>query len=174
MTYLAAFSFSDNSSIEENTRRGSLKPHTTAELFGGLLNFSTSREDWPSPGTSRRLSIQRRTVIQVHLYCGTTFPHSLRFRYRRPGGDVRRESQIFSEEPVFLMPSGVRLGTAEAGGQARRVARTISRRNHFSSFPSGLDWRRGKPGGHACGVGTLFSGRNHFSSFPWGSRSAGR
>jgi len=38
----------------------------------------------------------------------------------------------------------------------RRVARIVSRRNRFSSFPSGLDWRRGKPGGHACGVGTLF------------------
>ena len=52
MTYLAASSFSDNSWIEENTRRGSLKPHTKAESFCGLLNFSVSRETYSVQGSS--------------------------------------------------------------------------------------------------------------------------
>src|ERR1700693_3485501 len=81
VTYLAASSFSDNSWIEENTRRGSLKPHTTAESFRGLLNFSVSRQDCPVTGSPEDLPIQQRTICPVHFLYGTTFPHPL-FRPR--------------------------------------------------------------------------------------------
>src|ERR1700730_7774674 len=75
-------------------------------------------------------------------------------RFRRPGGDVRRESQSSSTEPVFLIPSGVRLGTAEAGGRLGE-SRVVFLGG--TSFPRPLAWIgvEGKLGGHACGVGTL-------------------
>src|ERR1035438_5633305 len=73
VTYLAASSFSDNSWIEENTRRGSLKPHAKAESFRGLLNFSVSRQNRLLTGSSEDLPIQRRTVIPVHLFLRNHF-----------------------------------------------------------------------------------------------------
>src|ERR1700757_2347232 len=94
VTYLAASSFSDNCSIEENTRWGSLKPHTTAESFGGLLNCSTSGE---------RLAISRYFEASFNSATNSdpgTFAmwnHFSSFplvRYRRQGGDVSRESQL--------------------------------------------------------------------------------
>jgi hypothetical protein len=62
-------------------------------------------------------------------------------RFRRPGGGVRRESQSSSAEPVFLIPSGVRLGTAEAGGRLGESRVFFSAEPVFL-VPFGLDWRR--------------------------------
>jgi len=73
---LAASSFSDNSWIEENTRRGSLKPHTTAESFGGLVNFSVSRKDYnvrPSgrPSNSATKNVSGTFSLRNHF---SSFP----------------------------------------------------------------------------------------------------
>src|ERR1700736_2774955 len=100
VTYLAASSFSDNSRIEENTRRGSLKPHAKAESFGGLLNFSVFRQACPVTGSPEDLPIQRRTMSSVHFHGGTTFPHSLCFG-RGPGVRLRQRCDTFFEATTF-------------------------------------------------------------------------
>src|SRR6266852_2432860 len=106
VTYLAASSFSDNSWIEKNTRRGSLKPHAKAESFRGLLNFSVSRQNCPVTGSPEDLPIQRRTMSLVHFLYGTTFPHSLcvgggekGYHFGGDGGDW---SPAFHWEPFPL------------------------------------------------------------------------
>src|SRR5579864_6123532 len=77
VTYLAASNFSDNSWIEENTRRGSLKPHAKAESFRGLLNFSVFRQNCHVTGS----------------------PETFQFI------DEQCPWYIFFTEPLFLIPS---------------------------------------------------------------------
>src|SRR5207248_10967551 len=77
VTSLSAASFSDNSWMEENNRRDSLKPHAKAESFRGLLSFSVSRQNCDVTGSLEDLPIQRRTMSPVHSRDGTTFPHAL-------------------------------------------------------------------------------------------------
>src|ERR1700688_755973 len=87
---MSASSFSDNSWIEENTRRGSLKPHAKAESFRGLPNFSVFRQNCLVTGSSEDLPIQRRT--------GSWY--------------------IFFTEPLFLIPS-VQTEVQESGSTSR-------------------------------------------------------
>lgn len=55
--------------------------------YGGSFNSATNND-------------QGSFVLRNHF---SSFPS---VHYRRPGGDVRRESQSFLVEPVFLIPSG--------------------------------------------------------------------
>jgi len=134
VTYLAASSFSDNSWIEENTRRGSLKPHTTAESFGGLVNFSISRKDYNVPAVRETFQFSDEECLRYIFLTEPLFLiPSVQTDVQESG--PTRGAILFSKEPLFLMPPG--------RARSPRAAREIGfrkgppdsfRGNHFSSF----------------------------------------
>jgi hypothetical protein len=114
-TYLAASSFSDNSWIEENTRRGSLKPHTKAESFCGLLNFSVSRETHPVPALGIPSNSATKNdpstfySLEPLLLIPLLIPSGPRPVLAMKSGDrARRGAALFSWEPLSLIAFGSR------------------------------------------------------------------
>src|SRR6516165_7095811 len=68
-------------------------------------------------------------MIQVHLFCGTTFPHSIRFAtgVQKPTSTASRTRSW--REPLFLIPLG------QAGTRGRKRARPAELLHCFVAEP---------------------------------------
>src|ERR1700689_413312 len=129
------------------------KPHTKAESFCGLLNFSVSRETHPCAGLFGSLPIQRRRMIPAHFICWNHFYSFLSVQTRVQ--ETRRSGPPESR-------------------------RTLSRRNHFPSFLPGETGAQGARRSGSPGCTTLFfEGTSFPHSFrhgpqPWKPRDRAR
>src|ERR1022692_265383 len=132
VTYLAASSFSDNSWIEENTRRGSLKSHAKAESFGGLLNFSVFAKPALLPALRKTFQFSdeqclRYIFMTEPLFLMPSVPAEVQESIPTRG------AILFSKEPLFLMPPG--RARSPRGNQGNRVRKAgpphYFRGNHF-------------------------------------------